>query len=146
MACPQSLDRRAHHTMPPSVLAKRAGRSASDPFTQKNSSKASIQYHHSNYSNESLVEPKGRRARLNCYPKRTKVESKPQYTPVDFESLPPAVRRKVCAPRLPGPQAKPICGARSDIVFFSNPRLCRCSLRTSDFAWPWANTSSTTGT
>ena len=101
MACFQPPDRRAFRAMPPaSVLAKRAGRSSSDSAV-KNSSKASIQFLDDNLSDDSLVEPKGRRARLSCHPKRARFDSTLQCSPVDFESLPPAVRRKVSAPRLP---------------------------------------------
>lgn len=89
--------------MPPaSVLAKRAGRSASDPVV-RNGSKASLQVYHENLSDNCLAEPKGRRPRLSCYPRKAKFVNKPHYTPIDFESLPPAVRRKVSAALSPGP-------------------------------------------
>ncbi|KAF8455657.1 hypothetical protein BGX38DRAFT_1266936 [Terfezia claveryi] len=81
--------------MPPaSVLAKIAGRSSSDPVVE-NASKSSIQFFDDNLSDDSLVEPKGRRARLFCHPKRARFDRTPQYSPIVFESLPPAVRRKM---------------------------------------------------
>ncbi|KAF8426289.1 hypothetical protein EV426DRAFT_704240 [Tirmania nivea] len=78
---------------PGSVLAKRAGRSSSDPIVE-NIGKSSIRVP-DNLLDDSLVEPKGRRARLFCHLTRARFDSTPQYSPVDFESLPPAVRRKM---------------------------------------------------
>ena len=81
------------------------GRASSDYIMKTTSKTSSEQQHYRRSSRDLLDESRERGVRLLSYLKKSpKLESSAQFSQIDFESLPPAVRRKVSllnSPELP---------------------------------------------